>query len=358
MTVSTLLVYASDPAVRSQLRRRLARSGREIAVVASEAEAESAWMRACFAAIVVSPGTSKRWEETFFHRVRAAFGRHRPPLLAVLPRAMPDEVHAALAAGADDVLTSDDERELETRLAVFEARAEERLPGGLLAALASGLAHEIRNPLNGACLHVEMAARAQASGDPAEVRGILASVLRDLTRIDRLADAFVTYAQSRSSFVRADVVATTQRAVSRAALESSSARLHAVLPRGPLFALHDVDRLVAAIGHLIRNGLAAAGAGGDVTTTLRVDAERRNVQILVEDTGRSPAPGMDVFAPFATTTPTSFGLGLPTAQRIAAEHGGYLSLSRQSAGTAAALVFPLVDPPRRGVEASPMMMAR
>jgi signal transduction histidine kinase len=367
MTATTLLV-ASDPPIRSRLRRRLARTGREVVLAASEAEAERAWMQTYFSVIVLAPaasaarsapGTPASCEaEPLFLRVRSAFGRHRPSVLAVLPEATAEEIRAALAGGADDVLTSDDERELETRLAVLEARGREGVPAALLAALASGLAHEIRNPLNGACLHVEVAARAQSSGDPAALRGILASVHRDLTRIGRLADAFVAYAQTRSSFVRADVVATTQRAISRAALEPSSARLHAALPRGPVYAVHDVDRLAAAIGHLVRNGLAAAGVGGDVTATLRADAERRNVQILIEDTGGGPAPGMDVFAPFATTAPSSFGLGLPTAQRIALEHGGYLSLNRQGERTLAALVLPLVDPARRGTESSPMMMAR
>jgi signal transduction histidine kinase len=352
----TLLIYAADSDVRSRLMRRLSRRSRRLVGVGTEPDAARQWMRTYFSAILVARGRGEAGsgsDVTLCRRLRAAFGRHRPPVLFVLPGADADEVRAGLAAGADDVATSDDSDALEARLAVIEAQARETVPLSLLSALASGVAHEVRNPLNGACLHVEVAERASSAGEREEVRSALSAVLRDLARIENLADAFVSYAEARSSFACIDVVATTRRALARVALESSSARVHAALPPGPVYALHDVERLSIAICQLLRNALNAAGPGGEVIASLR--AERKDVQILVEDTGPGPRPGLDVFAPFATTEPPHLGLGLPTAQRIAVEHGGYLSLSRQDGKTAAALVLPIlvgVGEARSAAEAS------
>ena len=334
-----LLVFASNVAVRSRLLRRLSARRRHVVGVESEAEAEKQWMRMCFSAIVVAPLSCE--DDAVYRRLRAAFGRYRPFVLAVLPGASAVEVRATLAGGADDVITSDDEGELEARLAVLEARGAECVPSSLLHALAAGVAHEIRNPLNGACLHVEVAQRALTARAPDDTQSALSAVRRDLARIEHLVDEFVAYAEARSSLVRADLVATTRRALERTAIERSPANLHVVLPTTPLYTVHDVERLSTAIYHLIRNGLDAAGAEGEVTATLR--AATRDVQILVEDTGPGPRAGIDVFAPFAKTERFGFGLGLglPTAQRIALQHGGYLSLSRHSGRTAASLVLPI-----------------
>jgi len=72
-------------------------------------------------------------------------------------------------------------------------------------------------------------------------------------------------------------------------------------------------------------------------------ADANHARIEVEDSGRgmSPETLAAAFEPFVTTRAQGTGLGLAIARRIAAAHGGELSLeSAPGIGTTAAVTIP------------------
>lgn len=304
-------------------------------------EAERELTRRAFSAVLVALGGAR--PDGAYPRMSLARVEPRPRVIALLEGASRDEVRAALDAGVDDVVATEEDAELDARLAVLESRAAASAERASIGAVASGVAHHIRNPLNGAALHLEIARRAIATSDTAAMERALGSVKRDLDRIGRLATALLTCAEARApSRRRADVLVAVRRAIDRTRQElgDPSIDLRVSAPPEPLLADFDPERIETAVASLLRNAAEAAGAGGQVSAGAHESDGQ--VWITVENTGCAPPAEVDVFAPFATTKAARLGLGLPGALRIAIDHGGRVHLARQGDRTMAALVFPVV----------------
>jgi len=116
----------------------------------------------------------------------------------------------------------------------------------------------------------------------------------------------------------------------------------------------DWDHVQAAVVNLLRNAKDATPAGGQIlVSTLR---EGGHVLIRVTDTGQGIALELQnkVMEPYFSTKKTGTGLGLPTARRVAEEHGGVLLLeSEVGKGTQFTLRLPAPVAGVEGTEALP-----
>ena len=68
--------------------------------------------------------------------------------------------------------------------------------------------------------------------------------------------------------------------------------------------------------------------------------------IAINDTGAGVTPEIlhRVFEPFHTTKTDRMGLGLPIANRIIAEHGGFINISPgETGGTKVHIYLPIID---------------
>ena len=100
------------------------------------------------------------------------------------------------------------------------------------------------------------------------------------------------------------------------------------LPRGPLPAFGDVDRLTRAIGQLIDNAVKFAPERGRIGVA--VEAGDQSYAVLVADSGPGIPPELweSIFEPFrqvdgsATRAPGGVGVGLAIARRVARGLGG------------------------------------
>jgi signal transduction histidine kinase len=88
------------------------------------------------------------------------------------------------------------------------------------------------------------------------------------------------------------------------------------------------------------NAIEAAGPGGVVR--LRAAAIGDEVSVEVADTGAGPPPDLadTLCDAFVTSKPEGVGLGLALAYRVAADHGGRLSWSRDDGETRFRLTLP------------------
>ncbi len=114
---------------------------------------------------------------------------------------------------------------------------------------------------------------------------------------------------------------------------------------GPVIILMDRDLLLEAFLNLVINALEAMPHGGDLTIKVELDTGERKLNIIIKDTGEGiPEEYLkDVFAPFFTTRPRNFGLGLPLARRIIKVHEGTITLtSEQRIGTEVKVALPYV----------------
>jgi PAS domain S-box-containing protein len=222
------------------------------------------------------------------------------------------------------------ERELERR-----ARKNERLAAA--GALAAGLAHEVRNPLNGINLHVSVLDRALARmpGVPDSARESTQVLRSEIKRLSALVTDFLEVARPRPLARDArdlNVIAREVIALLQPEAASRKASLEVEPFPFPALAEIDVERIKQVLVNLVRNGLEAVGDGGHVT--VRVRRLPRDVEIDVADDGPGiPDPQSPVFDAFFTTKEKGTGLGLSIVHRIAADHGGDVTFASQPGNT-------------------------
>jgi len=201
--------------------------------------------------------------------------------------------------------------------------------------LASGVAHEIKNPLVAIKTFAQLLPRRQDDPQFIDEFGRISS--REIGRIERLLDRLRTFAQpSERPHVRIDLRAPLGEAIE--VLEPTFAekgiRLDVDLPAEPVFVVADHDGLKQLVLNLLINAHEATPTSGTVTVSVR--REPAVAMLTVADTGDGVAPEMldRIFEPFVTTKPWGTGLGLAISAGMAAMHGGALRASNAAAGGA------------------------
>jgi signal transduction histidine kinase len=213
--------------------------------------------------------------------------------------------------------------------------------------LASGLAHEIKNPVV-AITHGLDLVRRRIGPSPA-VDPILDEVARELGRIGTTVRDFLAFARPASpKLAPSDLNVVIERA--RRLVEASAQRkgvsLHAsFLPGMPVVPADDT-LLQQALVNVVLNAIEATPAGGEIAMASTTTGSE--VVIRVSDTGAGIPPAQldQVFKPFFTTRPQGgTGLGLSITREIVERHGGRVSIeSREGVGTTVEIAIPLQGP--------------
>ncbi len=195
-----------------------------------------------------------------------------------------------------------------------------------MAQIAEGIAHEVRNPLNGISLNVQYLEKLQEKGASPSSEDYH-RVYGELTKIKNVIDDFVTFSRLEDieleSFSFAEVVDDVLRE-----MEPFSNDIGVKLDRKDRRETDfrgDRAKLSQALKAVIRNALEAlAGEDGERVMKLRLDSDRSFVSCSVENGGETLEPEVlkSMFDPFYTTRSSAMGLGLTLAKTIVEAHGG------------------------------------
>ena len=223
-----------------------------------------------------------------------------------------------------------------------DLRRRDRLAS--MGALASGVAHEVRNPLNAISVIVQRLRREfTPRTDEGEYRQLTQVVAGEVERVNRIIQQFLELARPPALVKRrVELASILARAAETVEPQILAAGLR--LERdfvGVGEAQVDADQLHQALLNLLVNAVEAT-AEGHIRLAARSLPEGW-VEIGVADTG-SGIPAEDVeriFDLYFTTKAEGTGLGLSLVHRIVAEHGGRVEVqSERGAGTRFILLFP------------------
>ena len=220
----------------------------------------------------------------------------------------------------------------------LEGRAREAEQLAYVGTLASGLAHEIRSPLNSLNLNMQMLEEETGAGELSSRRRLFSITRSEITRLENLVTDFLSYARPRPleiQRVRAVDLLMRLKSVLAGELRAGSVELEVVDSSVGAEVEVDVDQLSQLLLNLVQNGVFAAEKIGR-SPHIRLVAERRGGQVLlsVEDNGAG-IPEADrerIFELFYSTRKGGTGLGLAIARRIAHEHEAELSVGNLPTG--------------------------
>lgn len=199
-----------------------------------------------------------------------------------------------------------------------------------LGRLTSGVAHEVKNPLNAMVLQLEIL-KAKL-GTQQEVKPQLQILSAEMRRLDRVVKTFLDFARPVELHPTETDVETLIREVF--ILAEPHARTNNVRmvfePDGALPPLKlDRDLMKQALLNLVLNGCQAMPSGGQ----LKVAPHRlpRSVELEISDQGVGiPAEARPkIFSLYFTTKPNGTGVGLAMAYRIIQLHNGSIDFSSE-----------------------------
>jgi two-component system NtrC family sensor kinase len=192
--------------------------------------------------------------------------------------------------------------------------------------LATGVAHEVRNPLSGIAIALELM---QAETENEEHKQTISEILNEIVRLERIVKGLFQLGHPKSlQLIECEPNDIVERALSLVNMRAKSkgVTIEKQLGCGNQFNV-DHEQIEQVILNLLINGIDATGSFG----TVKVETKNCNgtVEIAVSDTGCgfSENDVDKILQPFYSTKERGTGLGLAISNRIVEAHGGKMNIS-------------------------------
>ena len=222
-------------------------------------------------------------------------------------------------------------------------RVEQKRRLEAIGEVATGIAHELRNPLFGISSAAQLL-RFRVKDDPVVEKNV-GRILKEVERLNRMVGSLLDYGRPRAvRLVPGDPDAVWDDVLEggRGRLEAKALELHRSRANPPARCAIDVEQLAQVFLNVLVNAVDGAPEASDLTLhtgTLASGAWRCRLQ------NRGPAIPPEVLARvfeiFYSTKPGGTGIGLALCQRIVDEHRGTISLeSTPERGTTLTIVLP------------------
>lgn len=257
-----------------------------------------------------------------------------------------DELEALTAALEERVAR----RTAELEKANTRLRELDKVKNDFLAIVS----HDLRSPLTGILLGVEMMARKGTKMAPAMRKKILEQIVQSVQQQGSLANDLLTLARTESGSLQLKLSEFRLSEAARESIDTISLNANAkgvtidvdLAPNEPALCA-DRSCLVQLFNNLLTNAIKFTSAGGRVT--IKIWPASDSIMASVSDTGIG-IPGEELphlFEKFTgsrkgTGGETGTGLGLAIVQQIAERHGGTITVqSAPAAGATFTLQLPL-----------------
>jgi PAS domain S-box-containing protein len=237
---------------------------------------------------------------------------------------------------AESVKKIENEIELSRRLAA-------------IGRLTSGVAHEVKNPINSIVVHLEVLREKLLQIDP-ETKRHIDVISSEIHRLDRVVKTLVDFTRPvELKLVEIDLREIVEDVV---ALSAPEAERHGVniechIESEPLPVRVDADLIKQGVLNVVLNGVQAMPNGGPLT--VHADRVGQTARIIVQDHGVGIAPEVrdKIFNLYFTTKKAGSGIGLAMTYRVLQLHNGALDFeSTPGEGTTFRLLLPMLESTR------------
>jgi signal transduction histidine kinase len=254
-----------------------------------------------------------------------------------------DEI-GELAANLNEMVEKLKEREL------LEKRLYEAEHLSKVGQLASGIAHEIRNPLNYISLAIDHLKSEFLPGCPdkgTELHAIADNIKEEVRKANYMVLNFMNYGRPlklrKQRVTYPELIDKAMPLMQDRLNEQRVEVVREIAPDLPPMQV-DPELMRNCLCNFITNGAQAMPEGGRITLGAQLDSEAGMFRLTFSDQGVGIDPqDLDkVFQPYFTTKEAGIGLGLAITERIIKEHGGTLAVeSRKGEGTTFTVNLPL-----------------
>ncbi|NOZ45733.1 MAG: PAS domain S-box protein [Chlorobi bacterium] len=228
----------------------------------------------------------------------------------------------------------------------MEEQIERKQRMTAMGELASGVAHEIRNPLNAISTIIQQLKKDfKPKNDTKEYNELTGIVYSEVNRINNTIKDFLRFARPEpiqaSGFILKELLEQLTKQY-ESVLNEKNIDLNITFDySGSVY--WDKNQIKQVLINLIQNAIEAIHTNGKINIEVR-KLNNEDIELIVEDTGA----GMDsktkenIFNLYFTTKAKGTGIGLSIVQRIIYEHGGVIAAeSIPGVGTTFKIKLPL-----------------
>ncbi len=238
----------------------------------------------------------------------------------------------------------------QARLSALESRLAHASRVNALGEMASGLAHELTQPLTAILAQTQASRRIVAQSSSTPLLPVLDETVAQAKRASAILERFRNWSRPQALNVGCFDIRDALHNV-RALLASQAAlsktRLMFELPSYPVLVEADPVEMEQVIFNLVRNGLDAVTGqeAGQVTVSLNQTDTQLIIDVADNGPGVLPALRDSLFTPFTTSRPDGTGLGLALSQRLIERAHGEVFLLEDAPETTFRIILPVKHEP-------------
>ncbi|HEY1527849.1 MAG TPA: ATP-binding protein [Candidatus Angelobacter sp.] len=234
---------------------------------------------------------------------------------------------------AESVHRIEDEIELSRRLSA-------------IGRLTSGVAHEVKNPINAIVVHLEVLRQKMKEIDP-DARRHMDVISSEIQRLDRVVQTLVDFTRPvelRLSDMDLRKVVEDVVTLASPSAEKNNVGVEREAVPEPLPVRIDFDLVKQALLNIVLNGVQAMPQGGTLRITVKRDVEGALISVRDQGAGIPDNIRDKIFNLYFTTKSGGSGIGLAMAYRVVQLHHGSVEFtSIIDHGTTFYLRFPLAE---------------
>ena len=197
--------------------------------------------------------------------------------------------------------------------------------------LMSGVAHEVKNPLNAMVLQLEVL-KARLGDEGEKVKPQVEILAAEIRRLDRVVKTFLDFTRPVEIHpVDAELAPLVREVFALAEPQARNNNVQLILAGDGATPPVRVDRdlIKQALLNLVLNGCQAMPNGGELTITPHAMPNAVEIEIRDSGVGIPPEAQKRIFSLFYTTKPGGTGIGLAMAFRVVQLHNGSIDFTSE-----------------------------